>query len=155
MPDALMLCFARLIRWAIVASGTRNAPVISAVLRPPTARSVSAIAEAGVSVGCAHMNISTRPLGGRGEQRLLHRVLAVAEVAEATHDRGEDPRRRFAQQVLDAWRSAHLRPSGSGASITSRTSIGCLIGTPPRAGAAETLAAISIARAGDSTSTSR
>jgi hypothetical protein len=34
---------ARLIRWAIVASGTRNAAAIWAVLRPPTARKVSAI----------------------------------------------------------------------------------------------------------------
>ena len=40
-----MLCFARLIRCAIVASGTRNALAISAVVRPPTARSVSAIAD--------------------------------------------------------------------------------------------------------------
>ena len=46
-PDALMLCFARLIRCAIVASGTRNALAISAVVSPPTARSVSAIADAG------------------------------------------------------------------------------------------------------------
>ena len=41
-----MLCFARLIRCAIVASGTRNAFAISAVVSPPTARSVSAIADA-------------------------------------------------------------------------------------------------------------
>ena len=51
MPDVLMLCFARLIRCAIVASGTRNAFAISAVVRPPTARSVSAIADGGVSAG--------------------------------------------------------------------------------------------------------
>jgi hypothetical protein len=50
-PEALMRCFARLIRWAMVDSGTRNAFAISAVVRPPTARSVSAIAEAGVSAG--------------------------------------------------------------------------------------------------------
>ena len=46
-----MRCLARLIRWAMVDSGTRNAFAISAVVRPPTARSVSAIAEAGVSAG--------------------------------------------------------------------------------------------------------
>jgi hypothetical protein len=34
----LIVCFARLIRCAIVASGTRNARAISAVVRPPTAR---------------------------------------------------------------------------------------------------------------------
>ena len=50
-----MLCFARLIRCAIVASGTRNALAISAVVRPPTARSVSAIADGGVSAGWQHM----------------------------------------------------------------------------------------------------
>ena len=46
-----MLCFARLIRCAIVGSGTRNAFAISAVVSPPTARSVHAIADAGVSTG--------------------------------------------------------------------------------------------------------
>ena len=46
VPDSWIVCFARLMRCAIVASGTRNALAISAVVRPPTARSVSAIAEA-------------------------------------------------------------------------------------------------------------
>ena len=50
-----MRCFARLIRWAMVASGTRKALAISDVVSPPTARSVSAIAEAGVSAGWQHM----------------------------------------------------------------------------------------------------
>ena len=40
MPLALILCLPRLIRWAIVVSGTRNARAISAVESPPTARSV-------------------------------------------------------------------------------------------------------------------
>jgi hypothetical protein len=51
MPEALIFCLARLIRWAIVASGTRNAVAISAVDSPATARSVSAIEDAGVSAG--------------------------------------------------------------------------------------------------------
>jgi hypothetical protein len=51
MPDALIVCLARLIRCAIVDSGTRNALAISAVVKPPMARSVSAIAEALVSDG--------------------------------------------------------------------------------------------------------
>ena len=59
-----MLCFARLIRCAIVASGTRNALAISAVVRPPTARSVSAIADAGDSAGWQHMNSSTSVSSG-------------------------------------------------------------------------------------------
>ena len=46
-----MLALARLIRCAIVASGTRNALAISTVVRPPTRASVSAIADAGDSAG--------------------------------------------------------------------------------------------------------
>src|SRR5215831_13686464 len=59
IPDFLMLCLARLIRWAIVASGTRNAWAISAVVKPPTARNVSATAEAGVNAGWQHMKRRT------------------------------------------------------------------------------------------------
>ena len=51
-----MRCFARLMRWAIVASGTRNALAISAVVSPPTARRVSAMADGRVSAGWQHMN---------------------------------------------------------------------------------------------------
>ena len=51
MPETVICPFARLIRWAIVASETRKALAISAVVRPPTARSVSAIAEVVVSAG--------------------------------------------------------------------------------------------------------
>ncbi len=51
-----MLCLARLMRWAIVASGTRKALAISAVVKPPTARSVSAIAKDALSTGWQHMN---------------------------------------------------------------------------------------------------
>jgi hypothetical protein len=57
-PDDLMLALARLIRCAMVASGTRKALAISAVVRPPTARSVRAMAEAGVSAGWQHMKSS-------------------------------------------------------------------------------------------------
>ena len=50
------LRFARLIRCAIVASGTKKASAISRVDRPPTARRVSAICEAGESTGWQHQN---------------------------------------------------------------------------------------------------
>jgi len=43
--ESLIDCLARLIRCAIVASGTKKALAISPVIRPPTARNVSAIAE--------------------------------------------------------------------------------------------------------------
>ncbi len=55
-PLSRMLCLARVIRRVMVASGTRNARAISAVVRPPTARRVSAICEAGDSAGWQHMN---------------------------------------------------------------------------------------------------
>ena len=54
----LTVRFARLIRCAIVASGTRNASAICLVVSPPTARSVSAIADAGLSAGWQHRNSS-------------------------------------------------------------------------------------------------
>ena len=64
------MALARLIRWAMVASGTRNAAAISRVVRPPTARSVSGMASAGVSDGWQHMNmrmsVSSRSGGGSG-----------------------------------------------------------------------------------------
>ena len=46
-----MLCLARLMRWAMVASGTRKALAICAVVRPPTARRVSASCDAGERAG--------------------------------------------------------------------------------------------------------
>ena len=49
--DAATVAFARLMRWPIVASETRNAAAISRVVRPPTARNVSGIAAPGVSDG--------------------------------------------------------------------------------------------------------
>ena len=54
-----MLCFARLIRCAIVDSGTRNALAISVVVSPPTARKVSAMADGRVSAGWQHMKSRT------------------------------------------------------------------------------------------------
>jgi hypothetical protein len=49
-----MVFLARLIRWPTVDSGTRNARAISAVVRPPTARSVNATCDALVSDGWQH-----------------------------------------------------------------------------------------------------
>ena len=48
-----IFCLARLMRCAMVASGTRYARAISAVVSPPTARRVSAICAAAVSCGMA------------------------------------------------------------------------------------------------------
>jgi hypothetical protein len=46
-----MVALARLIRCAVVDSGTRNARAISAVLSPPTARSVSASCDGADNAG--------------------------------------------------------------------------------------------------------
>jgi hypothetical protein len=62
IPEALIRCVALLMRCAIVASGTRKARAISAVVRPPTALRVRAIAEAGGREGS-----STRT-AGRGRR---------------------------------------------------------------------------------------
>ena len=51
VPEDLMLCLARLIRCAMVASGTRKAFAISAVVKPPTARRVRAIADGRLRAG--------------------------------------------------------------------------------------------------------
>ncbi len=59
-----MLCLARLMRCAIVDSGTRNALAISAVVRPPTARSVRAMAEEGLSAGWQHIKSRTSVSSG-------------------------------------------------------------------------------------------
>ena len=49
---------ARVSRLAMVASGTRNAPAISAVLRPHTQRSVSATRASRARAGWQHMKMS-------------------------------------------------------------------------------------------------
>src|SRR5207253_1417624 len=94
-PEALMVCFARLILCAIVASGTRKALAISAVVKPPTAR-----------------NALLRPLRESGDHSLLHGVFGRGEVAEAARDGAEHVRRKFTQQVLDrsvVLMACHLR----------------------------------------------
>jgi hypothetical protein len=80
----------------------------------------------------------------------LHGIFGRGEVTELPHDRAEDRRRELAQSILEARRVVH--ESLVGAPITSRTSIGCWIGTPFGPGAADACAAISSARASESTS---
>ena len=48
----------------------------------------------------------------RGEQRLLHRVLARVEVPVAADERAEDLRRERAQQILDVGVRAHISGRG-------------------------------------------
>ena len=94
-----------------------------------------------------------RPLLGGDDECLLHSIFGIREVPVASSDCTEGLRRQLAQQSLGARRPAHS--SGSGALITSRTSMRCPMGAPPRPGAAEIRAASSTARSVDSTSTMR
>src|SRR5256884_6318526 len=64
-PLSLMRCLARVIRRVMVASGTRKARAISAVVSPPTARRVSAICEAGDSAGWQRSEEHTSELQSR------------------------------------------------------------------------------------------
>ncbi len=84
-----------------------------------------------------------RPLHGRRQERLLHRVLARAPLPVAPHERPEDLRRELAQQALDP--GAH---TSGGPSAIRRTSIGA----PTKS---TTRVAISIARASLSTSSTQ
>ena len=74
-----MRCLARLILAAIVASGTRNARAISAVVRPPTARSVRAVWEAAVSAGWQHRNSRTSVSSVSGTSSGATSAVAVAD----------------------------------------------------------------------------
>ena len=202
-----MRCLARLIRCAIVASGTRKAPAISAVVRPPTARSVSAIAdERRQRRVAAHEQQDQRVVlvqrgrfvGGRRQLLIRWRLHHDDCLAAAARQLGADvighPPRRDVDQPAARVVRARLRPAiaaprrsappaprlrrrrsrrsgasrrrapaargraagarrrigssrwshlGGGALITSRTSIGMLIGHPARPGAADARAAIS------------
>jgi hypothetical protein len=82
-PAALIFCLARLIRCAIVASGTRNAAAISAVVRPPTARSVSAICDGGDSAGWQHRNSSVSVSSPSARRRRRRGLGAAAALSRA------------------------------------------------------------------------
>ena len=103
VPAALIVSFARLIRCAIVASGTRNARAISAVVRPPTARSVSAICEARESAGWQHRN-------SRVERVVLRRARRRAgRGSDGRPGRRPPPRAGAARSRCAAGRSAGAR----------------------------------------------
>src|SRR5439155_17571035 len=89
-----------------------------------------------------------RPLHRGGHERFLNGVLGVVKAAVPPRDVTEDLRRQSAQQALDVRHRLGL-------CITGRTWISLPIGLPPGPGAAEVLAAISIARSSDSTSISQ
>ena len=58
MPASRILRLARTSRWAIVASGTRNARAISGVVSPASVRSVSATCASTASAGWQHVKMS-------------------------------------------------------------------------------------------------
>jgi hypothetical protein len=120
----LIVFFARLIRWAIVCSGTRKAAAISAVVSPATARRVRAIAAAGVSAGrqrrvAAHEHqqqgvvrlASARGSVGRRRQRLAsHRLLPIPPRRFAADAVGHPPRGDVDQPAGRTLRQALGRP---------------------------------------------
>lgn len=87
-----------------------------------------------------------RPLHGRRQESFLNGILRRSEIAKAAHDRRENLGCKFSQQPLAAFRKRiglrHIRSAGVMLTITCRTSIGMLSGSPPTPGAAEAFAAI-------------
>ena len=107
MRAAAIFFFARVIRAAIAVSLTRNARATSAVRRPHTSRSVSAICEEGASAGWQQVKISRRRSSGDvvgllvGERRLDEQReraregrVAPAQVERAPPRDGRQPRAR-------------------------------------------------------------
>src|SRR6266571_8749913 len=66
MRAATILRLARTMRWAIVASETRNAAAISGVVKPATARSVSATCASCARAGWQHVKIRRRRSSASG-----------------------------------------------------------------------------------------
>ena len=77
MFAALILAFARVMRRAIVVSGTRNARAISSTVRPPSSRSVRATRASAGSAGWQQVKISRRrssstsPVGSCGVSSVI------------------------------------------------------------------------------------
>ena len=127
-PLSLMRCLARLIRRVMVASGTRNARAISAVVSPPTARRVSAICEAGDSDGWQHrnsrMSVSSdvrrpagRPAGASHCSGRIHRATASSRRRRACSLRSRSVSRRDGdrdQPAARVVRDAVARPLRGG-----------------------------------------
>ena len=88
MPAALIFRFARTSRWAIVASGTRNARAISAVVSPPSVRSVSATCASVASAGWQQVKTSSSRSSGK----------VVSSIASSTAS-GTSSRRVFSASV--------------------------------------------------------
>ena len=114
-PEALIRAFARLMRCATVASGTRNAEAISAVVRPPTARNVSAIADADVRSGWQHrkssIRVSSWPLARLGSGLERRRgILAPAPGLLAAHLVGQAARGHLQEPAARIVRAALGRP---------------------------------------------
>ena len=99
MLVARILAFARLRRWATVASGCRKARAISSVRRPHTSRSVSATWAAGARAGWQQVNIIRSWSSSTGTTSS-----SVAAVAPA--------RRRRGARRPEGQRPAPRRPPG-------------------------------------------
>ncbi len=87
----LIFCLARVIRCAIVVSGTRNACAISATVSPPSSRSVRATRFSGASAGWQQVKMrrsrssSTGPVGSGGVSSVI--IAASAYFVSRTFSR--------------------------------------------------------------------
>ncbi len=124
---------ARVIRCAIVASGSRKARAISAVVRPPTARKVRAIALAGGSAGWQHRNSNISESSwaetdsaGSGSRR----ATTVSRLRRATSARTASAMRRCATWISQPRglsglpSTGHCVAAASSASCSASSAVG-------------------------------
>ena len=128
--------------------GGDRLPVLAGLLAPPLVDQPP-LGRLDQPAARAGRDAVPRPVHRRREQRLLDGILGGVEVAVPAGEHAEDLRRELAQQGLDVGLARQRTPRAH----SSRTWIGCSSATPPGPGTAEYLAAISIARSSDSTST--
>src|SRR6476646_7417945 len=109
-----ILPLARTSRWAIVGSGTRKARAISAVVRPPNSRSVSATRALGASAGWQHVKIRRRRSSGTAPSSTGGSSRACSSAACAWRSSREASRRRRSIARLRA--VVMIQPAGLGGS---------------------------------------
>jgi hypothetical protein len=128
-PLSRIRCLARLIRWPTVASGTSSARAISAVVSPPTARSVSATWETGVNAGWQQSSnrvSSSSPRAGAGSGS---RHTASSRRRRAVSLRSNSMRRRAATVISQFFglsgtpSTGHCCAAASSASCTASSQV--------------------------------
>jgi hypothetical protein len=111
-----ILPLARTSRWAMVGSGTRKARAISAVVSPPSSRSVNATRAAGASAGWQQVKIR-RSRSSRTGPSSTGSSWVCSRAAWACRSSREDSRRRRSIARLRA--VVMIQPAGLGGSRVS------------------------------------